>query len=71
MFFPQFLKELAIVVFLQVNLLPVDNQVGGLRLLLCRGKGLAGQEQCQDQEGSENMQMKVVINSENGLTSYG
>ena len=71
MFVPQFLKELAIVVFLQVNLLPVDNQVRGLRLLLCRGEGLAGQEQCQDQESSENMQMKMVINSENWLTSYG
>jgi hypothetical protein len=70
MLFTQLLEELAIAVFPQVNLLPVDYQVGGFRLLLGSGEGLAGQEQCQGQDGQGNSEMKVVIKSENGLTSY-
>lgn len=70
MLFTQLLKKLAIAVFPQVDLLAVDYQVGGFRLLLGSGEGLAGQGQYQGQNGQGNSEMKVAIKSENGLTSY-
>ncbi len=61
MLFTQLMEELAIAVFPQVDLLAVNYQVGCFRLLLGSGEGLAGQDQCQGQDGQGNSEMKVVI----------